>query len=713
MDYEDSFHPSDDESASTTIEDLERTVSEAPIENGALDTFLSRGRHVYATAHPYLSQGLAWISTNSLGKASNLHRGNTLQDVESFVFQTPYDYDGLFSSQRTRLLADLAHIYEELQFNFDNDEPDIESTPIVSDASIKYRERILETIKEITEASQLDELSVNDEAWQQSMLESITVRQCAEAIYFPPNQGSLLCDKLMDWVNVMDPRPTTQEGEEIMTTRRPYLHPGFWDYVAKGILRGLLEMVGTCLNNSGLSNVDGATSQATNDLCLLLRTCPRASSYLTNAQSFRERHRVWRSKVVKVSKDIQINNPEISTAFRQIYELLKGDKDAIYRQSDSWQECLAALALLFDPAGLRSSKDVRALFEMITESDDFALSVDRTLASEDACAALCGELIPKAITRARAVDLALATHLADMLDKVEVLDDIRSGDLDLTIREVLALAQGDACIAISGTWRAAITYWKAAGDAGYDSIQQVLVRVSVDTQATVDDLLSICNDLDLLDEAAEIESIWARKLEDQGKYYEAIVAYDRADSRTQIDRLNWLLTERSLVSGRVMTNDQALLESLRTPQSTSSTTIATLMAPFATLAAMYRLQASNEYAKAALYLSALIHSADVPKSYMGILMAEMLPFLQLPPHESFSMRDIFDSLAAIEDFYDSDQFETGVMLLQKAINQSTQSPSEVVKRWRTETGHKLEAADVLALVRLRIAETLATRFCQN
>lgn len=713
MDFEGSSDASGEYTSSAFSENLERTIVDAPIEDSSLDSFLSRGRHVVATAHPYLNQGLAWISSNTRSKNSQSGNKAPFEIIESSLFQIPNDYAGQFQRQRTGLTLDLAAIFEGLQRKFEDGQNQAEIRAIIFDASNQYRERISEALNQLIQYQQTEELGEADEVWQQALIDSINVRRCAEAIHFLPTSESLVCDHLMDWVNNMDPRPSQQEGEDIMTAQRPYLHPGFWDYVSKGILRGLLEMVVSCLSNSGLHTIDSATSQATNDLCLLLRTCPRASKYLDNPQNFRERHRIWRTKVVKASKEFSLADPDITTAFRQVYELLKGDKDAVYRQSDSWQECLASLALLFDPAGLRGPKDVQALFDMIIESDDFGLAVDRTLASEEACAAFCGGNVPAAITKCRSVDLALTSHLADLLDKIEVLDVTRSGDLDMTICEMLALAHGDACIADPGCWRAAITYWKIAGDAGFDSIQQVLVRILVTSQEEVDELLETCRDLDFFDEAAEIESIWARKLENQGRYHAAIRAYDNAENPHQIDRLNWAMTRSSLIAGKIATDDTKLLDSLQTTQSTTSTTISTMMAPFATLATMYRLKAAGDYKSAAQHLSALIKSPDVPRSYMGILMAEMLPFLQLPHEQSFSMRDILDSLAAMEEFYDSEHFEDGLSMLDSALSSAQKGNAGSSIDWRSEVRNKLEAHDVLAHVRLRIAQTLASRFSRE
>lgn len=709
MDYGDESYASGDEHSINDDMLAEINVEGAPIDEGALQQFLDRERTIGTRIHPYLGRGIAWIRPRKLPQKHDVGRSD-FQQVESRLFQIPLEPVDQDRDDHASLTSNCADIFEELQESY-NEDIDIDLSHLLNSTSNRYREQLSQALAKLSQTSLHAELSEADEEWQQSLFDSLTVWQCAEAIYLPRTEEALLCDDLMSWVNTMDPRPTQEDGEDIMTARKPYLHPQFWDYVSKGILRGLFEMVGTCLQNSGLGNIDASTSRAMNDLCLLLRTCPRVSAYNARVNDFRDRHRLWRAKVLKASKDVDLPDQEISAAFRQLYELLKGDRDAVFRQSDSWQECLAALALLFDPSGLRTSKDVRALFEMVTESDDFGFPVDRTLPSEEACAAFCAELIPKAITKAKAVDLSMAALLSDLLEKAEILEDIRSGDLNFTVRDVLVMSLGDVCICTAGSWRAAVTYWKFAGDAGLDSIQLVLPRIPVKSQVEVDEILTICNDLELYDEASEIETVWARRLESEGQYYEAVLAYDRANKPHQLDRLNWLLFEKSLMSGDSASDDSTLRDLLSSPQNTPTETVAVLMAPYATLVTMYDLKKRGDVKYSSVHLAALLRSADVPKRYMALLMAETLPIFNSEDTNSFSPRDIFDCLASIEEFYDSSHFQKAKDLLQDALDSTNRpSSSDGIPDWRHGLSSKLSAEDVLLLVREQFARYMGAMF---
>ncbi|CCG82715.1 Nucleoporin nup85 [Taphrina deformans PYCC 5710] len=708
MDYGDESYASGEDSLEGLNDVQEGIIDGAPIDDGALQDFLERGRSIRAVLHPLSNNSLAWISANAIPKDKSLLAVAPFEKIEANLYQASQSYNGEFSTEKTDLTLRLSEIYEDVQVTY-NDNPDADLIDMVVKASTSYIERLDELMVVLTGTLESRGLNDEDEQLRSTLIDSLIVWRCAQAIYLAP-RDSLLCDGLMSWVNSYDPKPSDEEGQDIMTAKNPFQHPGFWDYLSKGIVRGLFEMVSSCLSSSGLSNVDAATNRAIHDLCLLLKTYPRTSQYLGKPADFRDRHRIWRAKAAKAAKEIHIPDPEISSAFRQLYELLKGDKDALYRQCETWQECLAALALLYDPAGVRKPGDVRALFELITESDDFGLAIDRTWAPEDACAAFCSGNIPKATAKAGEVDLSSAAHLADLLEKVEILDDIRNGDLDLTLRDVLVLELGDFCLSQPGSWRAALTYWRTVGDVGIDSIQQVITRIPLSSQVDVDEILTVCNDLELRHEASQIETVWARKLALTGKLYQALVTYDRAENPLMIDTMNWRLFRDSLLVGHATAQDEELEAALQTPETTSSTTISVLLAPYATLMTLYTLKASNEAPEAALHLSALLKSPDVPKEYMSILMAEMLPFLE-PTVDAFTLRDIYDMLAAIEDFYDSKQFSQGLELLTSSMQ--VPSTSTEIPDWRTCITPKFDARDVLALVRLRVAKAIAHKFCKS
>ena len=691
MDYDEAYSSDQDDMDEN---DRPITMDAAPIAKDGLSNFIKRGRTINADIHPYLRTGLCWIS-----ESTKRQKLDVLKE-EGTVYSLPGIRSTPLRPLRTRLTTELAEVFEDLQFTY-NEEAHLDVSYAVAKASRQYRSLLNAFVSEASQTAENEGLVEADEEYVQILLDAISIWQCAEAIYIPMSIDGLRCDALMEWVNKLDPRPTQEEGEDIMTIRRPCLHPEFWDYVSKGIVRGLFDMVSTCLVNSGLS---GEGAKASNELCLLLQTCPRVSKYETKPEDFKLRYRQWRGKLLIASRQIDIKDQELASSFRQVYELLKGDRDALMRQCDTWQECLAAMALLYDPTGCRAPKDVRALFELVTESEDSVLAVDITLASDVACAALCMGNIPKAIAQARRVDLGLAAHVSDLLEKIEILEEIKSGDLELTLRDVLTLDLGDHCIGDPETWRAAISYWRTVGDAGLDRVQQMLPRIPITSQTRVDEILGLCNDLEMLDEAAEVETAWARKLEGAGKYLDAINAYDRACNPQQIDRLNWILFKQTVLRG-IPISDTDLDTALEGPQYTNSRTISSLLSPYAVLCQFYALKASDP-PKAAIHLAALLKHSDMPKELMAILMAEMLPFLR-PDACQFGLRDIFDSLAAIEEFYDSADFDQGVGLLSQAMQCKPDNDAD----WRNEVVRNMNAQDVLALVRTRLAHSVGELFC--
>ncbi|BFZ56962.1 hypothetical protein PYCC9005_004012 [Savitreella phatthalungensis] len=647
-----SLDDADTLNAETDTAVKEIVIEGAPIAHGAVAGFLQGKRHVGVISHPYLDNQLAFITSTAKDHAPFVR-----DEARVFRFHSKGDERGLAVEEQVDLANDCLACLDELAFRY-NDDPELDPLDLARTACEGYREaydlagrRIAER-EEIIEQDELDALSYR---------EMHGVLSCLDAVYLAPRETSL-SDALMDWVNRSDPRPTAEEGEEIMLSRQPYLHPSFWDYVYKGIIRGLFDMVRKCLESSGLAQIDMPTAQATRDLCLMLSSCPRANSYVGNVGQFSSQYKRWRQKLVQLSKTLSLPDSDNDLCFRQAYELLRGDREAVFRHAETWQEALAALALLFDPTGCKAAKDVRALYDIAVNPEESELNVDTTLASEAACAALCAANGPNAVKNVVQVDELGAAMLADLLEKVEVLEDVRSADLELSLRELLLLRAGDKLIGLPAAWKSAVLLWKHVPVHGTDRVALTLPRVAFSSQEEVDYALALCDTLDMDDAAIQIETVWGRKLEAQHHHYRAALAYDRADQAAMIDQLNWTLFSHTLLQGRPASVDPELVAALDSPAELPSASLSVLLAPYATLSAYYRCKDSEEPREAARHLAALMKFPDLPKRYMALLLAESLPLLGAPvsgalgsgihaAKVAFGHRDLFDCLAAIEDFY--------------------------------------------------------------
>lgn len=45
-----------------------------------------------------------------------------------------------------------------------------------------------------------------------------------------------VAEELLDWVNRADVGPTTEEGEEILASRKPWEHEEFWTYLIRFVV---------------------------------------------------------------------------------------------------------------------------------------------------------------------------------------------------------------------------------------------------------------------------------------------------------------------------------------------------------------------------------------------------------------------------------------------------------------------------------------------
>lgn len=513
-------------------------------------------------------------------------------------------------------------LYEDLEFKFF----DLKEMPLGSNQSLipSFLNRICKSYRIATEEA-INEYKNNDEADQDilmTLVDSYTLLHCIEAIYL--NLGDKNYSELIiEWVNRSDPQPSQEDGLAIMTSRTPCLHPRFWPYVHKAALRGLFKQVISCLQQSDIESIEPKAAEVINMTIDILETFPSFKKPFDDKNILKWRH--WRGKVINCIRTLKLDNLEISSSFRYLFEIISGDRDAIFRESDTWQECLGALILLNDPINCRTVKDIYRIYDSVVKGED-SFTVDETLPVESACAALFYGNIPKAMIQALQIQSGIAAHIADLLLKAGILEEFETNEYPLSLRDYLVLSYADQLITNQDTWKIALIYWKTVPEIGIRRIKTVLPQIPLTSDERTEEVLSFCEQFHLDEEACMIASIWAKELERKKKLGSAVLLYDRVNNSYQIDQINWFLFETSLIQGYPVVVDQLMETFLMSPYS-SSRSIASLLAPYAILNKFYQLKIEGKRCAAAHYLASLIKAVDIPKKYMLLLLTEMLFFL--------------------------------------------------------------------------------------
>jgi Nup85 Nucleoporin len=158
--------------------------------------------------------------------------------------------------------------------------------------------------------------------------------------------------------------------------------------------------------------------------------------------------------------------------------------------------------------------------------------------------------------------------------------------------------------------------------------------VPLESQVQVDNFVELCFDLHLESQRAHICQEWARQLEHGNQVGLALLYFERGQSFADIERICWNYFERLLLTGNPSLThltlggtdqnlDPKLVEMLQSPP--QSPMSGTLIAPVALLYNFFGLKVKGNAAAAVQHLSKLFRLSSMPREYIALLMAEMLP----------------------------------------------------------------------------------------
>ncbi|KTW29844.1 hypothetical protein T552_01048 [Pneumocystis carinii B80] len=712
MDFQDTSYDEQEE-----VVDFTYVAPDAPIEAGKLKEWRDGRRTLKVVIHPLLNMAISWISIVDFHKRPKEKQEYVFSPEESVLYtvHTPVFF---LNSCQVRLSNVMSNYFGELQMLYENLEYkffDPKEMLLGSSQSLipSFFNRICKSYRVAMEEA-INEYKNDDEMDQDilmTLVDSYTLLYCVEAIYLNSDDRNY-SELIVEWVNRSDPQPSQEDGLAIMTSRTPCLHPGFWSYVHKAALRGLFKQVISCLQQSGIETVEPKAAEVIDITIDILETFQSYRKSLRNDNILKWRH--WRGRVISCIRTLKLDNLEISSAFRCLFEIISGDRDAIFRESDTWQECLGALILLNDPLNCKTVRDIYRVYDSVVKGED-SFTVDETLPVESACAALFSGNIPKAMIQAAQIQSGIAAHVADLLLKTGILEEFETNEYPLSLRDYLVLNYADQLITNPDTWKIALVYWKTVSEIGIQRIKTVLPQIPLTSDERTEEVLAFCDQFHLHEEACMIASIWAKELERKKKLGSAVLLYDRVNNAYQIDQINWFLFETSLIQGYPANVDQLMETFLESPYS-SSRSIASLLAPYAILNTFYQLKFEGKRCAAAHYLASLIKAVDIPKKYLLLLLAEMLSFLDDSLPRAFTMRDIFDCTAAIEEFQSLILKEDCIKLFNKAksCNSYLQNSqlSQNSDNWRHKINQNINENNILALVRLQITKTIARGFLE-
>ncbi|WVQ78536.1 hypothetical protein IAT38_000622 [Cryptococcus sp. DSM 104549] len=350
----------------------------------------------------------------------------------------------------------------------------------------------------VFELDQLKSWSETDPVLRERFTDAFNTFNLAEILYLPVDgKGEgLVGEELLDWVNEVDIAPDNHLGNEIMSTRSPWDHPSFWPFIARSILRGFhlpaASFLATLANHPHQPIVKLASILEHN-----LTVFPRSHETRWRVDlDFLQAHRSWLASfraefagwlagrkrgswLDDGSGADEVGGKDGLKAwendFRSVVELMEGKPERVLEESADWREALGAWGVLVDVDMRRDH--LPSTMALILDK----IPVDTTLPDHVIHAALCSGDIIKALMGCYDLDLWLAAHLGDLLDKLQLIPDDEDR-FDLSLRDYFLLEYVEVLqnnTKHAAFWRMACDYLNAAGEEGRNRLKAHILRVAI------------------------------------------------------------------------------------------------------------------------------------------------------------------------------------------------------------------------------------------
>lgn len=186
--------------------------------------------------------------------------------------------------------------------------------------------------------------------------------------------------------------------------------------------------------------------------------------------------------------------------------------------------------------------------------------VDTTLPADSIQSSLVLGEVTRALQQANSLSTWLVAHLADLLDKIEVVDAPEPGSEQLTLRDHFVLSYADGLLADASLWRIAVDYLATCGEVGRARMRQVVRGVDLEEPVggeegemevegangaesegkgvrVVDDVIGVCAKHGLDEEMVAVCKAWSEVLIGEQRYGEAVAYCVKAGDPKRIARI--------------------------------------------------------------------------------------------------------------------------------------------------------------------------------
>ncbi|KAI9594997.1 Nup85 nucleoporin-domain-containing protein [Syncephalis fuscata] len=558
-------------------------------------------------------------------------------------------------------------------------------------------------------ASRLQSMTTN-QATDADVIEHTFVRvatmvlELSELMLLEHTTTEPLAEPLCRWLNEHYPGPDPASIEAMIATMVPQPGEHFWTLLRQCLLRGMMDEAARLL-----ATINGGHQQQPQlqQLSAHLRKMPRRAGLRTEGD-FLTQWRGWQEDGRYQLTLIKSSTLPYKHELESLLLMLTGDEKQIIQSGSSWLESLIGVLVLCRPLAGRS-----LVGEFATDCVDHHGSLENK-ALDQVLLALIQQNATQAIRDCSHVDTWLVAHLADMFNYLNLFDQPSQG-YACNLNEYFLVEYAEQ-LNNATYWPLAMGYLYWCPIQGRERMEQLVVRVPLKNERQVQQLLSICDEYQLVEQKSTIYRTWARMNVARQRPAQAIAYYSRASLPSRISAvteqlLNNYLEHRELVNIEIIDSlDQEAQKQCD------------LLAFLSHYRSFHEEYASGDYVSAARTLAPFFSSGAAPRSFWPILLMDALLLLD-DEQVLFTSEETYEMMRCLEELVNVNQSarkrtDTGTDLSSDAlaINQHgkrTRNTNRPINNTDNDTGVDYSSEKVnlltsrLSVVRVALVRNLA------
>ncbi|KAF9425389.1 Nucleoporin nup85 [Podila epigama] len=482
--------------------------------------------------------------------------------------------------------------------------------------------------------------------------------ELAESMFLTSDDERPIALLLSEWLVKHEEEPFIETGVDLIGFRGKLLHPDFWPYVNKCILRGMRKAAMFMLEQALGEEEAEDIADALEGLLRLLRGIPTLQTTIRDSK-LKERHFKWQQDCRKFA--LSPAHKHLGQEAATTLDILTGDLDAIFGQTDSWRDALVAILLYTDPD--RPRQDVGSTVELCVSH--YLRGKDIVLVDRIKISILEMDAI-KTVRYCSSFDNPwLVAHLADVLHQYGFLDisgmtpqDLSSSGVNSSIRDFFIINYAQSLISNPDLWEVIAGYLLYCGQTGRAMLSTWICHVPLDSPAKATKVLEFCKDNNLVDSLQSINRVTGVEEEKLGRYDLAIQHFIASKDNDRVAKVVDNIIREHLK------NNLDLIDSLGT---LAESKIANEHVDFLRLyAKFHHYRKADKIMLAGRQLIELLSLEKAPKKYWAMLLFDALPLVE-NKRLVFGSTDTYALMHCLEAVVSSPYKSTYLQLLPPSI----------------------------------------------